>query len=84
MIIIEKCGMHKNKIIYNQHLIYSKGGFLYMKNKRKFKILKKSKLNQKKEVEMSVVNIHKTKYISPRDACTCTGNCNGGVAPSWN
>lgn len=48
MIIIEKCGMHKNKIIYNQHLIYSKGGFLYMKNKRKFKILKKSKLNQKK------------------------------------
>ena len=49
-----------------------------MKTKKNFKVLKKSKLSSKREVEMSVVNIHKTKYISPLDACTCTGNCCGG------
>ena len=37
MIIIRKCGMHKSKIIYNQHLIYSKGGISFMKNKKFFK-----------------------------------------------
>ena len=46
MIIIEKCGMHKNKIIYNQHLIYSKGGFLYMKNKRKQEKINKGMDNE--------------------------------------
>lgn len=46
-----------------------------MKTKKNFKVLKKSKLSSKREVEMSVINIHKTKYISPLDTCTCTGNC---------
>ena len=39
MIIIRKCGMHKSKIIYNQHLIYSKGGISFMNNKKGFKTI---------------------------------------------
>lgn len=31
--------MHKSKIIYNQHLIYSKGGILFVKNKKFFKTI---------------------------------------------
>ena len=31
--------MHKSKIIYNQHLIYSKGGISFMNNKKGFKTI---------------------------------------------
>ena len=43
-----------------------------------FEIIKKAKLDTSKEISSKAINKDKLNSISPLDACTCTGNCNGG------
>lgn len=40
-----------------------------------FLLIKKAKINPKQAVETLASDLHKSKFISPIDACTCTGNC---------
>ncbi len=48
-----------------------------MKNNKSkmFTIIRNAKLNTVKKIEESATEVGKSLYISPRDACTCTGNC---------
>ncbi len=40
-----------------------------------YKILKESSFSVEKAIDTIASEIGKSKFISLRDACTCTGNC---------
>ncbi len=38
-------------------------------------VLKKAQTSPLQQIETMATDINKSQHISPRDACTCTGNC---------
>ena len=46
-----------------------------MENKKMFEVIKSAKCNTKEVIETISTELGKSKHISLRDACTCTGNC---------
>ena len=49
----------------------------FKKKQAEYEVIKSASFSAKEVIETVASDVGKSKFISLRDACTCTGNCQG-------